>query len=147
VQNESNAALEADYCDVQFPLSLNVVAGMTTAIVYGRIYEAGVTEAGGANASVRAQLGYGPETANPEYESSWSWTNATYNAGFVDPSTDEYQATFTAPGTGSYRYAYRFSLDYGVSWTLCDKNAGDSGAGSNAGVSFNFADLPVLTVP
>ena len=147
VENESNAALEADYCTVQFPLSLNTAAGATTATVYGRIYELGTTEAGGAPANVRAQLGYGLPTSNPEYEAGWTWTNATYNSAFVDPSNDEYQASFTAPASGSYRYVYRFSLNQGVSWTVCDQNAGDGGAGSGAGLTFDFASEPVLTVP
>jgi hypothetical protein len=147
-RNESGALLEADYCNVQFPLSLNVPAGSMNA-VFGRIYEAGVTDAAAvASPLVRAQVGYGPPTANPEYESGWSWTNAAYNAGFIDPSNDEYQATFTAPASGSYRYAYRFSLDRGVTWTVCDQNAApDFGAGSNPGLTLDFSSLSVLTVP
>jgi hypothetical protein len=144
VENESGAAREADYCNVQFPQSLSHQTGGITATVFGQIYEGGVTEAAGAHAAVRAQLGFGPATANPEYENAWTWTNATYNV--QSGNNDEYQASFTAPAAGDYRYAYRFSLDYGVSWTVCDKNTGDAGAGSNTGLSFDFADLPVLTV-
>jgi hypothetical protein len=146
VQNESGGAGEADYCNVQSPLSLNVAAGMSTGDVFGQIFETGVTEAALGNANVRAQLGWGAPTANPQYEAGWTWTNATYNvqAG----NNDEYKASFTAPATGSYRYVYRYSLDNGVSWTVCDKNdAPDFGAGSNMGLSFEFADMPVLTVP
>jgi len=146
VENESGAALEADYVTVQFPPSLSTQTGTATALVYGRIYDMGTTEAAGANGNVRAQLGYGPATANPEYEAGWTWTNATYNASFVDPSNDEYQASFTAPAVGAYRYVYRFSLDQGVSWTYADQNAGDGGAGSNTGLLFEFASEPVLTV-
>jgi hypothetical protein len=146
-RNESNAALEADFVTVQSPLTLSAAAGAMTAVVYGRIYELGTTEAAGANGNVRAQLGYGLPTANPEYEAGWTWTNATYNAGFVDPSNDEYQATFTAPVSGSYRYVYRFSLDQGVSWTYADATSGDGGAGSNGTLTFDFASENVLTVP
>ncbi len=64
--NESDVAGEADFCNVQFPSTLSVAVSGTSAIVYGRIFEAGVTEAGGADASVVAQLGYGPATANPQ---------------------------------------------------------------------------------
>jgi hypothetical protein len=144
VQNESNAALEADYCDVQFPLSLSVPTGASTGNVYGQIFEPGVTPSAGASAAVRAQFGYGPATANPQYEPAWIWTNATFNV--QSGNNDEYQAQFTAPAVGSYRYAYRFSLDSGVTWTVCDQNAGDGGAGSNPNLSFELADLPVMTV-
>ncbi|MEP7124268.1 MAG: Ig-like domain-containing protein, partial [Byssovorax sp.] len=147
VQNESNAALEADYVDVQFPLSLNPAAG-SAQTVFGRIYELGTTDlSASASANVRAQLGYGPATSNPEYEAGWTWTNATFNAGFVDPSNDEYQATFNAPASGTYRYVYRFSLDQGVSWTYADNNVGDGGAGSNAGLTFDFSTEAVMIVP
>ena len=141
-QNESGAALEADYCATQFPLSLSAQAG-TTQTVYGRIYEAGTTEAAGGNASVTAQLGYGPTTANPEYEAGWSWLAATFNTQVGN--NDEYQSTFTVPAAGAYRYGYRFSLDAGSTWTYCDNNQGDTGAGSNASLTFDLPNLGVLT--
>ena len=130
---------------MQFPLSLSVAAGASTANVYGQLYEAGVTEAANGNTNVRAQLGWGPPTTNPQYQSAWTWTNATFNLQVGN--NDEYTGSFIAPATGSYRYAYRFSLDQGVSWTYCDQNADDSGAGSNAGLSFELSSLPILTVP
>jgi hypothetical protein len=148
-QNEAGAALEADYCDTQFPLSLNVTAGQSTGNVYGRIYESGVTGMGSASASITAQLGYGPITANPEYDASWTWVGATYNATCSGcGNNDEYQASFTAPATaGSYGYVYRFSLDGGVTWTYCDNNQADAGAGSNANLTFDLENIAVLTVP
>ena len=134
-------ATEADYCNVQFPVSLTVAAGALSPVVFGRLFEAGTTESGGANASVRAQLGVGPASANPEYEAGWAWSNATYNVQVGND--DEYQATFTAPAPGSYRYVYRVSFDHGASWTTCDND----GAGSNAGLSFDLEARAVLTVP
>ena len=148
VENESNAALEADYCDTQFQLSMTVAAGATTPSVFGRLYESGVTGMGSANAGVRAQVGYGPTTANPEYQAGWTWSNAAYNTTCSGcGSNDEYQASFTAPASGTYDYVYRFSLDQGVSWTYCDNDQDDFGAGSNAGLTFSFVDEAVLTVP
>jgi hypothetical protein len=145
IENESNSALEANYCDVQSPLGFSVQTGTATPTIYGQIYEAGLTEAPGPNGRVRAQLGFGPLNANPQYQAGWTWLNANYNvqAG----NNDEYQATFTAPAVGTYGYAYRFSIDSGVSWTLCDQNAApDFGAGSNPGETFNLGDVPTMTV-
>jgi hypothetical protein len=143
--NEAGSASEADFCATQFPLSLDLATGASSGVVYGQLYEAGVTEAAGGHALVRAQLGWGLPTSNPQYGSGFTWTNASFNA--QQGNNDEYQASFNAPGTaGSYRYAYRFSLDEGVTWTVCDNNQGDFGAGSNAGLAFSFADLGVLTV-
>ncbi|MDP2276027.1 MAG: lamin tail domain-containing protein [Archangium sp.] len=144
-QNESNAALEADYCTIQFPLTLSVAAGAATPLVFGQLFEVGVTEAAGGNPNVRAQLGWGLPTSNPQYEAGWTWTNATFNV--QSGNNDEYQASFIAPSAGSYRYVYRFSLNQGVSWTYCDQNSGDGGAGSNAGLSFEFGFMGSLTVP
>jgi hypothetical protein len=143
-QNESGAAAEADYCTTQFPLSLSVQTGTMSPTTFGQIYEAGTTEAAGASASVLAQLGYGPVSVNPEYEYGWVWASTTFNT--QSGNNDEYQSTFTAPAVGSYRYGYRFSLDGGASWTYCDNNQADSGAGANAGLTFDLTNLGVLTV-
>jgi hypothetical protein len=143
-QNEGGAG-EADYCATQFPLSLTLAASASSPLVYGRLYEGGVTEAAGSSALVRAQLGVGPAHENPQYEAGWVWTNATFNVQVGND--DEHQGTLTAPGApGSYRYAYRVSLDRGESWTVCDNNQGDAGAGSNPGLVFALEDLGALTV-
>ncbi len=146
VQNESDTPEEAQYCDTQFPLSMSVAAGATTPNVYGRLYYSGVTGLGTPNANVRAQLGFGPLTANPEYEPGWTWTTAGYNVSCTDcGNNDEYQASFTAPAAGTWGYVYRFSLDQGVSWTYCDNYQGDMGAGSNAGLTFDLQNIAQLT--
>lgn len=137
--NESGDALEADFCNVQTPHSLTVAAGDTSEPVFGRIHEAGLTDAPGGHAEIVAQLGYGPATANPQYE-PWTWVDATFETQSDDD--DEYQATLTPPAAGEYRYAYRFSRNGGVSWTVCDID----GAGSSGDFAFDLASLPVLTV-
>ncbi len=130
---------ELDYCNVQHPTSLTAQAGQPTLPVYTRVYEEGATEAAGANPAIHAQLGYGPATANPQNQSGWLWFPAAYNV--QSGADDEYQATFTAPAAGDYRYTARYSFD-GVNWTYCDLN----GAGSNSGLSFELSALPVFTV-
>jgi hypothetical protein len=142
--NETGAGAEADYCTIQFPLSLSLTAGAASPLVYGQLYEAGVTEAPGVDPNVSAQLGFGPATANPEYQAGWSWVDAGYNVQVGN--NDEYMASFTAPGAGDYRYAYRFSFDNGASWTYCDSAQGDFGAGSNPGLTFDLENLGVLNV-
>ena len=139
--NESNDPLEADYCNLQFPASIPVQqAGQMTQLIYGRIYEAGVTEAGGAPAGVVAEVGYGPTTADPRSTNTWRFFQASYNtqAG----NDDEFQGSFVAPAAGSYSYTYRFSFDNGVRWTYCDVN----GAGSGPNLTFETAQLGAMTV-
>ncbi|MEZ4307779.1 MAG: lamin tail domain-containing protein [Polyangiaceae bacterium] len=138
--NESGAASEADYCVLQFPSSFSVAASGTSDTIYARIYEAGVTEAAGANPVVSAQIGYGPAGTNGQVRGDWKWVNATFNT--QSGNDDEYQATFTAPATaGSYSYGARFTLSNGA-WTYCDLN----GAGANAGLIFEVTQQGTMTV-
>ena len=128
-----------DFCSLQFPSSTSTAAGVATENVYGRVFEDTITQPAGAHASVTAQLGYGPPTANPEYEPDWTWIPATFNVQIGND--DEYRASITAPAPGEYRYTYRFSRD-GRSWTYCDAD----GAGANIGLTFSVGKLGVLTV-
>jgi hypothetical protein len=137
--NESGMTVEMDYCNVQFPTSITVTAGQATPIIYGRVYEAGFTEAMGANAGITAEIGFGPANVNPENQSGYQFFPTTFNVQVGND--DEYMATLTPAVAGSYRYVYRFTRD-GVSYTYCDKN----GAGSNGGLSFEIHELPILTV-
>jgi uncharacterized protein YjdB len=138
--NETNAAAELDFCNLQFPASTSTAAGALTELVFGRAFEAGVTEAGGPNPLVRAEIGVGPVTANPQNQPGWIWAPASYNLQVGND--DEYKLQITAPAApDTYRYTSRFSID-GENWTYCDLD----GAGSNAGLSFDPARLGTLTV-
>ena len=134
--NESGSDQEVGFCKIQFPMTLSVQTGTSTGDIFGYV-EAGVT-GGVGNANVRAQLGYGLASSNPQYQAGWTWINATNNIF----NMNDYFASFTAPAPGTYAYVYRFSLDNGKSWTVCSTN----GAGSNSGLTFDFADEGVLTV-
>ncbi len=143
-RNESAISAEADYCAIQSDGSvwdITVAAGAATRTIYGQVYELGLTEAAGEPSGVVAQVGYGPTTVNPSTQSGWTWSAATWNTQVGN--NDEYGLALTAPSTaGTYRYAYRFSLDSGATWTYCDTN----GAGSNSGLTFEVTQLPTLTV-
>jgi hypothetical protein len=132
--------LEADYCIIQFPASFSVQTGQMTPLIYGRIFEAGVTEGGGAPSGVVAEVGYGPTGADPRTTNTWRFFTAAYNVQVGND--DEFQGSFLAPAAGSYSYGYRFSFDNGVRWTYCDLN----GAGSNASLVFETAQLGPMTV-
>jgi hypothetical protein len=139
-QNESGLPAEIDLCNIQSPGSITVAAMATTPLIYGRVTEAGVTEAAGANAMMLVEVGYGPSNVNPTTQSGWVFFPATYNMQVI--AADEYQGSFVAPMmSGTYRYAVRASLD-GTSWTYCDLN----GTGSSAGAIFEITQLPLLNV-
>ena len=112
-----------------------------TPLIYGRIFEAGTTEAPGAAPNVLAEFGYGPAAWTPlTQNANGGFLATTYNVQAMND--DEYQISFTAPAIGMYRYVYRFSLDNGLNFTYCDTD----GAGSNAGLDFSDASAGLMTV-
>jgi len=137
--NETGAAQEADYCNLQFPPTISVPAGTATPNIYARIFEAGLTESAGSSAAIAAQIGYGPQGVDPATQAGFVWFSAAFNTQVGND--DEYQVSFTAPAAGTYRYASRFTLD-GVNWTYCDLD----GAGSNASLDFSTSQLGTMTI-
>ncbi|HEX8523402.1 MAG TPA: hypothetical protein VF669_14200 [Tepidisphaeraceae bacterium] len=139
--NGSGLAEELDYVNLQYPPTITVAAGQATPDIYGRVYEAGYTEANGASGAITAQIGYGAYGSDPR-TTTWQWFSSTYNvqAG----NDDEYMASLTVASFGTYSYTYRYSRNGGASWTAADLD----GAGSNAGLSFNpsGSNLGTLTV-
>ncbi len=138
---------EADFCNLQFPANFTVARNALSPDLFGRIYEAGVTEAGGAPANILAEVGYAIYTGtpagptDPRTSSIWRFLPANYNVQVGND--DEFIGTFLAPGTaGTYAYTFRFSQDNGLRWTYCDVD----GAGSNDGLLFDATRLGVMTV-
>lgn len=139
--NETDTADEVDYCVLQAPSALTVTSGAPSDLVYGRIYQAGVTENGGT-AGILAELGYGAASTDPISNPNWRFFAATYNLHVGNDA--EFQASIPAPiaaATTNFAYTYRFSFD-GVNWTYCDLD----GAGANTGLTFDSAQLGVMTV-
>jgi hypothetical protein len=132
--------VEVDYCNLQWPPTLQVATGTMTSLVYGRLYERGLTEAPGEPPGVLAQVGYGPAQSDPRDNRDWVFVVATYNMQVGN--NDEYMARMTAPAAGAYSYAFRFSLNGGAHFTYCDLD----GAGRNAGLTFSTAELGTMTV-
>jgi Putative metal-binding motif/Beta-propeller repeat len=116
-----------NWCNVQWPISATVNLGETTELIYGQVYELGITEAGGQGGFISSELGFGPENSTPD--ASWLWTAAIYNQD--TGNNDEYVSEITPTVEGIYDYAYRTSLDGGLSWLHCDIN-GSEGDGSTS---------------
>ena len=96
----------AGYCNLQYPPSVTVAAAPSTT-VYGRVYQAGVTEAAGAPAGVTAELGYGKSTEDPGV--AWTWTASSWNVQVGND--DEFQAQLPAgAAVAGTSYAWRFNV-------------------------------------
>lgn len=114
-------------CATSAPASTESVVGVP-ALFAGRVFVAARTPGAGQGGGVRAQLGFGLENADP---TTWTWTDAPYTRDVDGPasgdlSRDEYALSVT-PTSGTYRVAYRFSVDGGVAWTMCDRNGSADG--------------------
>jgi alpha-tubulin suppressor-like RCC1 family protein len=130
-----------DYCNLQYPPSFVIESGQSSPLIYGRIYEAGVTDLAGANLIVKAQVGYGPLGSDPTGNVNWTWFPTTFNRQYGND--DEYQGSFPVPTVGTttqFAYTYRFTLN--ATYTYCDSD----GAGTNPGLSFNPGLLGFMTV-
>jgi hypothetical protein len=137
--NETDKVAELDFCNIQFPGVTSQQVGLTTATIFGQVFEAGFTETAGANAAITMQLGYDASGADPRTSATFTWAPMSYNVQSVN--NDEYKGEFTAPGpAGTYSYDTRATRD-GTNWTYCDLD----GAGSNAGLTFDPTMLGVLT--
>ena len=141
--NETDQGAEADSCAVTFPAIISASPGQSVS-VFGKIYEAGVTEAAGPDPAVSAEVGYGPAGTDPRSAPGWVFSSASYNAQVGND--DEYGAAIVAPAvdtpTTSYSYVYRFSFDGGNSATYCDLD----GAGSSSDQTFDLSAMGTMEV-
>ncbi|HQY27014.1 MAG TPA: hypothetical protein PLL45_19195, partial [Thermoflexales bacterium] len=69
----------------------------------------------------------------------WVWSPTVWNVQVG--SNDEFMGTFTVPPIGPWSYTYRFSDDFGATWTYCDLN----GNGTNPGLTFDVNQMGGLT--
>jgi hypothetical protein len=116
-----------DYCDMRLP-----GVGDAGTVVYGQVYEPGLTP-NGATPFI-AQLGIGLESEDPGL--AWSWLPATYNASSTTAgNNNEYMAALPADAGVGLRYAFRYSLDAGT-WCYGDLNGSQNGfsGGNNIGL-------------
>jgi hypothetical protein len=141
-QNESDSDAEADSCNLQAAGDLTVASGATTPVIFGRLFESGLTEAAGAPAGVLAEVGYGRADNDPLTTTVWRFFPASYDS--QAGNDDQFAGSFPAPtASGTYRYAFRVSFDGGLTYTYCDSD----GAGSIPGADYSMESLPLLTVP
>ncbi len=105
-----------DYVNLQFPADATINRG-GSATVYGRVYEAGLTDTTTGQApGITAWVGISPVGSNTNPNTWTTWIPATFNVE-VAPSNndDEYQASIGATlAPGTYYYATRFQLNSGA---------------------------------
>jgi len=152
----------ADWANTQWPPSTTVNVGDSTELIFGQIWEPGLTDVGSDinKDSIRAQLGFGPDGSIPyEEETLWTWIDARFNV--IAGNNYEYMARIHADSSlqpGHYDYCFRYSIKEGGvwgPWIYADLN----GTGTK-GKAYNYnydpsqaGDLvvqkgyPILTIP
>jgi len=126
---EATPAFPIGYAVLQWPKTINsdgtpqtITSSYTT--VYGQVYIAGLTDAGGDPGAIRAQVGFGPAGSNIL---NWTWLPMSYNPGHTGDNNYEYQGNVRADAVGSYEYLVRFSDDGGRNWVYGDQDGFYSG--------------------
>ena len=110
-----------DYANIEAPFTATINQSGSL-MVYGRVYEAGLTDVTTGQApGIQAWVGYSATNTNPN---TWTnWVPATFNQKVTD--TDEYKASIGSsllPGT--YYYATRFKLSSGLYYSYGGINNG-----------------------
>ena len=114
-------------CKLQFPLDATIALG-DSVTSFGRVFVPGLTDVSAGIdplATLVAEAGIGATGTDPTSDPSWTWTTGTANPGWddfaaADFGVDEYQTDVLPAVRGSYDTAYRFSLDAGATWAVCD---------------------------
>ncbi|MBU1412431.1 hypothetical protein KKC22_13040, partial [Myxococcota bacterium] len=118
-----NDPCEVNWCNIQFPFSTTVEQYLFTEYLYSKVWEDGLTDLYAQGPFILSQFGYGDVGTTPD--ATWTWVAATYNLSILND--DEYKARVREYNVGVYDYAYRYSLDGGLSWKLCDIDGSDNG--------------------
>ncbi len=126
--NEANAtpAFPIGYAVLQYPKTISQQITSSYVTVYGQVYIAGLTDAGGDTGAIRAQLGFGAPGSDPATWTTWKPMDYNVKAG----TNYEYMAGLRADAVGAYDYLVRFSDDGGRSWAYGDQDGfypGESG--------------------
>jgi hypothetical protein len=112
--------LAIGWANLQWPPSMTHVISTSdrTDNAYGQVWIDGVTNQPGPTASLRAQLGFGPDGSDPDGNAAWTWVDATFNTDAG--SNDEFVASLLPESIGTFAYAYRYTTTDGRDWVYAD---------------------------
>jgi glycosidase len=123
-----------DWANLQWPPTMNHTISVINraATAYGQVWIDGVTNQPGATEGLRAQLGFGPANSNPDGNTAWTWTDASFNVNAGN--NDEFMASMLPESVGSFDYAFRYTTTNGRDWIYADLDGiGNGYSSSQAG--------------
>ncbi|MFO7166555.1 MAG: alpha-amylase family glycosyl hydrolase [Chloroflexota bacterium] len=124
------------YAVLQHPKTISYERNVNpTETIYGQVYAAGLTDAGGDPEGILAQVGYGPQGSDPAGWTTWKAMSFNVRVG----NNYEYMGNLRPETAGTYDLLVRFSTDGGLTWSYGDQDGAFPGEPGT--------DLPgVLTV-
>ena len=103
---------------------------------YARVYHEGITDltpSTDVNQRLIAEVGMRRSSVGQDMEDVFTWVSAAANEGYDgtaeggdELNNDEDMAALTFDQLGEFEVAARFSVDAGLSWTICDGDLGSS---------------------
>ncbi|HEX2755331.1 MAG TPA: alpha-amylase family glycosyl hydrolase, partial [Candidatus Limnocylindrales bacterium] len=128
------------WANLQWPPTLIHVVSATnrTDNVYGQVWIDGATNQPGATPSLTAQLGFGPDNSDPDGNPAWQWVEAAFNTDAGN--NDEFVASLLPEATGTFDYAYRYSVTAGRDWVYADLDG--IGNGYSTGQAGDLTVIP-----
>jgi len=100
------------FCNLQYPTNASGFAG-DPLTVYGRVYQAGVTDQPGQGGGIQMQFGIGQTDGG-----GFAWSDAAFNADVGND--DEYRFDTVLPAPGGYGMAFRAQPGDGGAWRYCE---------------------------
>ena len=154
IQNDVKPEMP-DWCGLWWPETTVVTyeVDTLTEMIYGQVYEDGVTNAGVQDsANFVVELGVGPTGTMPDDE-NWRWVPAVFNSAHGNSNNNyEYMAQIDVRGLtpGVYDYAFRFSYNGGP-WVYADWGNGADGSNDgyqpeNAGKLYVVTQNPMVSI-
>ncbi len=125
------------WANLQWPPTLThtISAVNRTDNVYGQVWIDGATSQPGPTPGLIAQLGFGPDGSDPAGNPAWSWVAAAFNTDAGN--NDEFVASLQPDTTGTFDYAYRYTVTDGRDWIYADLDGIANGVLARPG---GFAD-------
>ncbi|MGA9520856.1 MAG: IPT/TIG domain-containing protein [Myxococcaceae bacterium] len=122
---------DINYCKLQWPPTLTRAVNATTpTLLYGQVFEAGITGTAGVDPAVAldAEWGWGRKNEDPGL--GWTWAPAQFNAAATG-GNNEFMANLTGVPEGSWSYTFRFRRSGNHAWCYGDLDGNGADPGLN----------------
>ena len=118
-----------EWCRLNYVPATAQLGEMTTS--YAEVFKDGCTPDSSSRCSnMKGQIGYvADNSATKNDPATWTWIDARQNTLFSHDNgnlNDEYMGELSTLGEGTYRIAFRYSMD-GMNWLYCDYDSSSNG--------------------